>query len=781
MGFMNALLDLIKREQPEYIAVCFDKGGSTERAELFSEYKANRQETPDAIRFAIPHIESLLKAMDIPIVVQEGYEADDLIGTLSKQAEKQGFEVFMVTPDKDFGQLVSEHIFMYRPSRMGNDIEIWGIPQVQERFGVERPEQVIDYLGMMGDASDNIPGLPGVGDKTAKKFIQTYGSLEKLLENLHELSGKLKERIEEHASLGILSKQLATIKTDCDVEFNPDTFIRSAPNLDEIDRLFDTLEFRRLKEQFHKIFAQRVDSPRTQELFLKGLQNQKVVSIALLSTSEHAMEGKLIGLALSWNTYKGFYIPIESENPHQKQFWIQLQEILNGDVTLIGHQLKEVLKILRRHEVNLSAELFDNTLAHYLINPDMRHDFGTLVKSYLGFDLKTPEEMLGVKNVKTADLESIAPENATEYLCSLSDFNLRLYPMLHAELEKWGLHDLYTTLEIPLLRVLARMEFNGITLDEKYLESLKGTFSKQLTALEESVYAQADETFNLASPKQLGIVLFEKLKLVEKPKKTKTGQYATSEEILSELAKEHQIAAAILEYRGLAKLLNTYVEALPLQVNAQSKRIHTQFMQTVAATGRLSSVQPNLQNIPIRTNNGRLIRKAFVSTDASWTLVAADYSQIELRIIAALSKEDTMIEAFEKGEDIHRSTASRVFGVPLSEVTREQRSQAKTVNFGIIYGVSAFGLSNQTTLSRSEAKELIETYYATYPKLRAYINDQVAFAREHGYVETLFKRRRYLKDIHAANGMIREMQNAAQLTVPLEVEVGFGANWFEAH
>lgn len=896
MGFMNALLDLIKREQPEYIGVCFDKGGSTERTEIFADYKANRQETPDPIRFAVPHIEALLRAMDIPIVVQEGYEADDLIGTLSKQAEDQGFQVYMVTPDKDFGQLVSENVFMYRPSRMGNDIEIWGIPEVQERFGVERPEQVIDYLGMMGDASDNIPGLPGVGDKTAKKFIQAYGSLEGLLENLDELSGKLKERIAENTEIGLLSKQLATIKIDCDVSFDPKSFIRSEPHLEELDRIFDALEFRRLKDQFHKLFApkegsstetstsnstaqnsvasdtagsgqfslfdvqdaseptsnkghlyQRVDSPRTQELFLKGLQNQKVVSIALLSTSEHAMEGKLVGLAFSWNTHKGFYIPVESENPHQKQFWIQLQEILNGDITLIGHQLKEVLKILRRHEVNFSAELFDNTLAHYLINPDMRHDFGTLVKSYLGLDLKAPEVMLGVKNIKTADLESIEPENATEYLCSLSDFNLRLYPLLHAELEKWGLHELYITLEIPLLRVLARMEFNGIALDEKYLESLKETFSKQLNALEESVYTKAEETFNLASPKQLGIVLFEKLKLVEKPKKTKTGQYATSEEILSELAKKHQIAADILEYRGLAKLLNTYVEALPLQVNKESKRIHTQFMQTVAATGRLSSVQPNLQNIPIRTNNGRLIRKAFVSTDASWTLVAADYSQIELRIIAALSKEDTMIEAFENGEDIHRSTASRVFGVPLSEVTREQRSQAKTVNFGIIYGVSAFGLSNQTTLSRSEAKELIETYYATYPKLRAYINDQVAFAREHGYVETLFKRRRYLKDIHAANGMIRsaaernavnapiqgsaadiikkamiavdrrmhidglrakmllqvhdelvfecpddeidllkslvvrEMENAAQLGVPLEVDVGIGANWFEAH
>lgn len=898
MGFMNALLDLIKREQPEYIAVCFDKGGSTERAELFSEYKANRQETPDAIRFAIPHIESLLKAMDIPIVVQEGYEADDLIGTLSKQAEKQGFEVFMVTPDKDFGQLVSEHIFMYRPSRMGNDIEIWGIPQVQERFGVERPEQVIDYLGMMGDASDNIPGLPGVGDKTAKKFIQTYGSLEKLLENLHELSGKLKERIEEHASLGILSKQLATIKTDCDVEFNPDTFIRSAPNLNEIDRLFDTLEFRRLKEQFHKVFAQEaspetiqtpaqdskakpldalntfagsgqfslfdtepsaqkpsetihlyqlIDSPRTEELFFEALYQQTEVSLSVFNTAADPMSGSLFGIAFSWQAFKGFYLPLPLDANRETQLWQKLQQFFNSKITLIGHQLKETLNILRRHGLTVNASLFDTTLAHYLINPDRSHDLSVLSKSYLGLDAPRLETVLDVKSSKGVSLELEDPALFKEYACSLSDFALRLYHPLKQELQKWELLELYQELEIPLVRVLAQMEFNGIKLNDTYLNTLKKKFSEQLEQLEQSVYAQAGETFNLGSPKQLGIVLFEKLKLVDKPKKTKTGQYATSEEILTELAKKHQIASDLLTYRGLAKLLNTYVEALPEQINAETRRVHTQFMQTVAATGRLSSVHPNLQNIPIRTENGRLIRKAFVAKDEAHVLLAADYSQIELRVIAALSEEDTMIEAFKNGEDIHASTASKVFGIALSEVSREQRSQAKTVNFGIIYGVSAFGLSNQTDLSRSDAKELIETYYATYPKLRAYVQNQVSFARENGYVETLFKRRRYLNDINAANAVVRsaaernavnapiqgsaadiikramlaidqrikaeglksvmllqvhdelvfdcpkieidqltalvkhEMQNAAQLTVPLEVEVGFGANWFEAH
>lgn len=898
MGFMNALLDLIKREKPEYIAVCFDKGGSTERSELFAEYKANRQETPDAIRFAIPHIESLLKAMDIPIVVQEGYEADDLIGTLSKQAEKQGFKVFMVTPDKDFGQLVSEHIFMYRPSRMGNDIEIWGIPEVQERFGVERPEQVIDYLGMMGDASDNIPGLPGVGDKTAKKFIQTYGSLEKLLENLHELSGKLKERIEENASIGILSKQLATIKTDCDVEFNPDTFIRSAPDLLEIDRLFDTLEFRRLKEQFHKVFDansesveaqapvtqtkaqplesyntfagsgqfslfdneaavetpienihlyQLVDSPRTSALFFEALTMQTVVSISVFNSTEDPMNGTLFGIAFSWQPFKSFYLPLSPNGGEDAELWQKLRHFFSSEITLIGHQLKETLTVLRRHGLTVNASLFDTTLAHYLINPDRSHDLNVLTKSYLGLDAPRLETVLQIKSSKGVSLALEDPALFKEYACSLSDYALRLYHPLKQELQKWELFELYQNLEIPLVRVLARMEFNGIRLNATYLDTLKKQFREQLGKLEHSVYTQAKETFNLASPKQLGIVLFEKLKLVDKPKKTKTGQYATSEEILTELAKSHQIASDILTYRGLAKLLNTYVEALPQQINSETQRIHTQFMQTVAATGRLSSVHPNLQNIPIRTDNGRLIRKAFIAKDDSHVLLAADYSQIELRIIAALSEEDTMIEAFKNGEDIHASTASKVFGVPLSEVSREQRSQAKTVNFGIIYGVSAFGLSNQTDLSRSASKELIDTYYATYPKLRAYVQDQITFAQENGYVETIFKRRRYLQDIHAANMVIRsaaernavnapiqgsaadiikramiaidkriqsenlnslmllqvhdelvfdcpkdeitqltelitfEMQNAAQLTVPLEVEVGYGANWFEAH
>ncbi|MFM1808466.1 MAG: hypothetical protein RLZZ242_1191 [Bacteroidota bacterium] len=898
MGFMNALLDLIKREKPEYIAVCFDKGGSTERAELFAEYKANRQETPDPIRFAVPHIESLLKAMDIPIVVQEGYEADDLIGTLSKQAEKQGFEVFMVTPDKDFGQLVSEHIFMYRPSRMGNDIEIWGIPEVQERFGVERPEQVIDYLGMMGDASDNIPGLPGVGDKTAKKFIQTYGSLENLLENLHELSGKLKERIEENAELGRLSKQLATIKTDCDVQFNQETFIRSTPNLEEIDRLFDALEFRRLKEQFHKAFAsvdgekieelaegltssqvsespstfagsgqfslfdtataapelsapahlyQLIDSPRTEQLFFDALAKQSVVSLSVFYDSEDPMSGSLFGLAFSWQPQKGFYLPFSAQITPESQVSKQLQHFFHSETLLVGHHLKETLTVLRRHGFELTTPLFDTTLAHYLINPDRSHDLAVLSKSYLGEEAPKIEHILAIKSTKGVNLSLEEASNFKEYACGLSDFTLRLYYPLRHELEQWGLLALYETLELPLLSVLSRMEYAGINLDTKYLNSLKEQFSGQLSELESSIYRQANETFNLASPKQLGVVLFEKLKLIDKPKKTKTGQYATSEDILSELAKEHQIASDILSYRGLAKLLNTYVEALPEQVNAHTHRIHTQFMQTVAATGRLSSVNPNLQNIPIRTENGRLIRKAFVSKDDAHVLLAADYSQIELRIIAALSNEDTMIEAFKNNEDIHASTASKVFDIALSEVSREQRSQAKTVNFGIIYGVSAFGLSNQTTLSRSAAKELIETYYTTYPKLKAYVQEQVSFARENGYVETLFKRRRYLSDINAANAVLRsaaernavnapiqgsaadiikramiaidarirreglesrmllqvhdelvfdcpkpeittltelvkyEMKNAAQLAVPLEVEVGIGSNWFEAH
>ena len=803
MGFMNSLLDLIRKENPEYLAVCFDKGGSVERTELFEDYKANRESTPEAIKFAVPHIQALLTAMHIPVIVKEGYEADDLIGTLSKQAEKEDFTVYMVTPDKDFGQLVSENIFMYRPARGGGDIEIWGIPEIQERFGVKEPKQVIDYLGMMGDASDNIPGFPGVGDKTAKKLIEQYGSLENLLKNTHELKGKLKERIEENAELGLLSKELATIKIDCDVHFDPASFELSEPDIEKVTQLFEVLEFRRMKDQFVKTFSksgsdeentstpvkeektavpgsgqfslfdtnqtsdeskvtsdssfyQVINSPGTFSRFIKVLETKDEISLSFSYDDIDAFEPQIIAIGFSWESHKAYYLDLSDERELKLE---KLRSIFASDKKFIGQELKTALKSLIREGIDLNGNLFDTLLAHYLINPDMRHDRKVLSETYLRKRLELHPK---------GKFSEWPEETKIKVLCEDADIGLQLYQHFKLELQKDNLKVLFEEIEIPLLRVLAQMELNGIRLDTPYLSELNSEFSSQIEKLESQIYEQAGKTFNIGSPKQLGIVLFENLQLSKKPKKTKTGQYATGEDILTELAKEHQIAKDILAYRSLTKLKSTYVDALPQQVNPNTQRVHTEFMQTVAATGRLSSVNPNLQNIPIRTAQGRRIRQAFIAKDEDHILLAADYSQIELRIIAALSEENTMMAAFESDQDIHADTASRVFNVAIDAVTREQRSQAKTVNFGILYGVSAFGLSNQTNLSRSESKELIELYYKTYPKLTSFIADQVAHAREEGYVSTVMGRKRYLAGIQSSNAIVRSAAERNAINAPIQ-------------
>ncbi|MDO6517445.1 DNA polymerase I [Zobellia uliginosa] len=904
MGFMNSLFDVIKREKPDHLAVCFDKGGSAERTELFPEYKANRDETPDAIKIAIPYIQNILKAMHIPSVVLEGWEADDIIGTLAKQAEKEDYKVFMVTPDKDFGQLVSENIFMYRPARMGNGIEIWGIPEIQKRFGVERPEQVIDYLGMMGDASDNIPGLPGVGDKTAKKFIEQFGSMEELLANTDKLKGKMKERVEANKELGLLSKKLATICTDCDVTFNAEDYELSVPDSEKVQEIFEELEFRRLKDQFIKIFSGEAETPTqvsgtdtgkkqsssagsgqfslfggdgasqatikdsssrktikdvshvyqsvapgmAMKLFMQNLMKQPSVCFDTETTSLNPLEAQLVGIAFSWEATKGYYIPF----PENKEEAQELIEILrpffeSESIEKIGQNLKYDIKVLDKYHIKVRGTFFDTMLAHYLINPDMRHNMDVLSETYLNYTPISITELIGKKGKNQLNMRDVPLEKQTEYAVEDADITFQLAEHFRPELAEAKTDVLFKDIEIPLLRVLADMELEGIKLDEKFLNSLSEDLNNDIKTLEEKIYQDAGEEFNIGSPKQLGEILFSKMKLVDKPKKTKTGQFSTSEDVLSYLAKDHEIIRNVLEYRGLAKLKSTYVDALPEQVEPSTGRIHTDYMQTVAATGRLSSNNPNLQNIPIRTERGRQVRKAFVPRNENYILLAADYSQIELRIIAALSEETTMIEAFKNGEDIHASTASKVFNVPIEEVTREQRSNAKTVNFGIIYGVSAFGLSNQTDLSRSEAKELIDTYYKTYPKLRNYMSEQVDFARENGYVQTVLGRRRYLKDINGSNQVVRgaaernavnapiqgsaadiikiaminihrkltegnykskmllqvhdelvfdifkpeldelksliksEMENAYKLSVPLDVEVGIGQDWLEAH
>jgi len=908
LGFTNSLLDVIKRERPDHLAVCFDKGGSVARKDAFPEYKANRDATPEAIKIAVPYIEQILKAMHIPIMVKEGFEADDVIGTLAKKAEKEGYQTFMVTPDKDFAQLVSDNIFMYRPM-FGGGYETWGIPEVQKKFEVERPEQVIDYLGMMGDASDNIPGLPGVGDKTAKKFLAQYGSMENLLANTHELKGKMKEKVEAAKELGILSKELATIILDVPVDFNFDDFELNTPDVDAVKEIFMDLEFRRLTDNLIKTFAipsdtsnstqsttQKTSTSTTKEsspagagqfslfgggdttvpettndfsrksiqttshfyqsvapglsttLFLKNLISQSSVCFDTETTSINPITAELVGIAFSWETGKGFYLPFPENKDDAQDLIEQLRPFFESEqIEKIGQNLKYDIKVLAKYNITVKGKLFDTMIAHYLINPDMRHNMDVLSETYLNYTPISITELIGKKGKNQLSMQDVPLEKLTEYAVEDADITLQLKEHFQNELGDANTQKLFDEIEIPLVKVLAAMELEGINLDTSFLNGLAENLDSDIKTLETSIYEAAGENFNIASPKQLGVILFEKLKLVDKPKKTKTGQYSTAEDVLSYLAKDHDIIQNVLDYRGLAKLKSTYVDALPTQVLEQTGRVHTDYMQTVAATGRLSSNNPNLQNIPIRTERGRQVRKAFIPRDKDHTLLAADYSQIELRVIAALSEEENMINAFKNGEDIHASTAARVFNVPLNEVTREQRSNAKTVNFGIIYGVSAFGLSNQTDLSRSEAKELIETYYATYPKLRNYISAQVDFARDHGYVQTVLGRRRYLKDINSRNAIVRgaaernavnapiqgsaadiikiaminifnkleagnyktkmllqvhdelvfdvykpeleimktmiktEMENAYQLSVPLDVDMDLGNNWLEAH
>lgn len=832
MGFMNSLLDVIKRERPDHLAVCFDKGGSVDRVEMFEAYKANRDETPEAIKVAVPYIQDILKAMHIPIMVKEGYEADDVIGTLSKQAEKEGYKTFMVTPDKDFAQLVSENIFMYRPKSFGGGYETWGIPEVQKKFEVERTEQVIDFLGMMGDSSDNIPGLPGVGEKTAKKFIQAYGSMENLLANTHELKGKMKEKVEAAKELGMLSKELARIMLDVPVTFDAKDFELDHPDIQKVTEIFQELEFRRLTENFLKTFSAEASAPSTEttsstsnenvkvtpkekvaagagqfslfgtnpseetetvseytrktaettshfyqsvapgmatKLFIKNLMQQRSVCFDTETTGINPIIAELVGIAFSWEVGKGFYMPFPENRDEAQELIEQLRPFFeNESIEKIGQNLKYDIKVLAKYNVDVKGKLFDTMLAHYLINPDMRHNMDVLAETYLNYTPISITDLIGKKGKNQLSMRDVPLEKQTEYAVEDADVTLQLKEHFEKELGEANTQKLFDEIEIPLLRVLASMELEGINLDEKFLNSLSVDLDNDIKSLEKKIYDIAGEEFNIASPKQLGDILFDKLKLVDKPKKTKTGQYATSEDILSYLAKDHEIIKHILDYRGFAKLKSTYVDALPTQVEPSTGRVHTDYMQTVAATGRLSSNNPNLQNIPIRTERGRQVRKAFIPRNKEYTLLAADYSQIELRIIAALSQEETMIEAFKNGEDIHASTASKVFNVPLAEVTREQRGNAKTVNFGIIYGVSAFGLSNQTDLNRTEAKELIDTYYATYPKLRNFISEQVDFARDNGYVQTVLGRRRYLKDINSRNAVVRGAAERNAVNAPIQ-------------
>jgi len=803
LGFTNSLFDVIKRERPEYIAVCFDKGGSQDRLEIFPEYKANRDETPEAIKIAVPYIQEILNALGICIMVKEGYEADDIIGTLAKKAEEENFETYMVTPDKDFAQLVNKKTFIYKPL-FGGGYETWGIEEVNNKFEISDPIQVIDFLAMKGDSVDNIPGLPGVGDKTAKKFIKEYGNIENLLSNTDKIKGKLREKIEANSEAGLLSKKLATIITDVPVDFDSNKFKLSLDEPDKLYEIFSDLEFRRLTENFKKIFDNKIkkqtekiqekqpetnsitpgsgqfslfdqvkekthknssiqdskkkishlfqiiDTKISLKIFLNKLMKQTSVAFKLLLDNHDPLLSNLIGISFCWSENKAYYIDYLAIQKTDKKILQKIKLFFQDNaIEKISENIKHDIKFLEKHDISINGEIFDTMLAHYLINPDINHATEVLSENYLNYSIHQKESSI---------------DNTSEKVNVI----FQLKGLLEDELKINKHILLFKEIEIPLLRVLANMEIEGISLNVEYLSKLSKSTDQEIEKTKNIIYAESKEEFNISSPKQLGEILFDKMKIAANPKKTKTGQYSTSEEILSYLAKENDFVKTILEFRSLTKLQNTYIRALPNQISKNTGKIHTEYLQTVAATGRLSSINPNLQNIPIRTERGKQIRKAFIPRNKDFVILSADYSQIELRIIAALSEEENMINAFENNEDIHSSTAALVFNTKIKNVTKMQRTNAKTVNFGIIYGVSAFGLSNQTNLSRKESKELIEIYYNKYPKLKKYIASQISFAREKGYVETLLGRRRYLKDINSRNSIVRGGAERNAINAPIQ-------------
>ena len=804
LGFTNSLFDVIKREKPEYIAVCFDKGGSQDRIKIFPEYKANRDETPEGIKIAVPYIQEILNALGICIMVKEGYEADDIIGTLAKKAKEENFETYMVSPDKDFAQLVNEKTFIYKPM-FGGGYETWGIEEVKNKFEISDPIQVIDFLAMKGDSADNIPGLPGVGDKTAKKFLKEYGSIENLLSNTDKIKGKLREKIEANSEAGLLSKKLATIITDVPVDFDSNKFKLSVDDPDKLYEIFSDLEFRRLAENFKKIFDipikkniapvkekqpetrsiaaghgqfslfdqvkedkidenlsirvskknvshffQIIDTKISLKIFLDKLMKQSEVAFKLLLDHHNPLLSNLVGISFCWNKDKVYYIDYLTIQKTDKKILRKIKLFFEDhSIKKISDNLKHDIKSLEKHDISINGEIFDTMLAHYLINPDINHTTEVLSENYLNYSI----------NQEASNLDNTSER---------ANIIFQLKSLLENELKANKHILLYKEIEIPLLRVLANMEIEGISLDVSCLSKLSKSTEQEIEKTKKIIYAASKEEFNISSPKQLGKILFDKMKISANPKKTKTGQYSTSEEILSYLAKENDFVKTIIEYRSLNKLQNTYIKALPNQISKNTGKIHTEYLQTVAATGRLSSINPNLQNIPIRTKRGKEIRKAFIPRNKDFVILSADYSQIELRIIAALSEEENMISAFKNNEDIHSSTAASVFNTKIENVTNMQRTNAKTINFGIIYGISAFGLSNQTDLSRKESKELIETYYNKYPKLKIYIASQVSFAREKGYVETLLGRRRYLKDINSRNSIVRGGSERNAINAPIQ-------------
>ena len=796
-GFTNTLLEIINKEKPTHLAVVFDTKKPTQRHLDYAEYKAHREAMPEGLRNALPYIDKLLNAYNISKLFKDGYEADDVIGTIAKKAEQEGFKVYMMTPDKDFAQLVSENIFMYRPANKWQKSTIWGVSEVLEKFKIKRIDQVIDFLAMMGDSADNIPGIAGVGEKTAQKFLEQFGSIEGLYANTHQIKGKIKEKIESSKDIAFLSKKLVTIITDVPIEFHFKALKLKNKNNQKVKQLFNELEFRNLSKKLFSnelehetlsskktsisfeqtdLFSQINNTNNTKEKYrYKHLLSQDEIhklkldiiekakfSIHIISENKGTSVDSILGFALCCDFKTAFYIKNTKENQ------LIIKELCeNQDIQKIGYDIKKIVKSLLQLGIKIMGNLFDVQIAHYLLNPDMRHAIEIISENYLGTVIKYESDILGKGRLQKtySDLDF---QNIVDFASARALTVLSLEQVLAEEMKKSTIWDLFKKIEMPLIKVLAKMESEGINLDVKMLQLYSKQLSKELIEKQNNIYDLAGLEFNISSPKQLGEVLFDNLNLSAKPKKTKSGQYSTSEDTLEKLKSNHDIIFEILEFREIKKLLSTYIDALPKLINGLTQRIHTTFNQSVASTGRLSSANPNLQNIPIRTKRGMRIREAFVSKNENFSLLAADYSQIELRIMASLSQDPSLLDAFINGEDIHASTAAKVYRVKIDEVTREMRSKAKAVNFGIIYGISPFGLSQNIGVSRKEAKEIIDNYFTQFPKVKEYMNYTVQSAKKNEYVETLMGRRRYLKDINSSNAVVRAVAERNAINAPIQ-------------
>jgi DNA polymerase-1 len=803
LGVTNTIVQVLEKENPDYIGVVFDVSAPTFRHEMYKEYKANRDEMPEDLRKSIPYIRKIIEAFNIPIIEKAGYEADDVIGTLAKKAEKDGFTTYMMTPDKDYAQLVSENIYMFKPGKAGGDAEVWGLPEVQESFGIETAEQVIDMLGLMGDSADNIPGCPGVGPKSAQKLIQEFGSIDGIYQNTNKLKGKQKERLIENEEQVRLSRVLATIIQDVPIEFEKDKLLRDDVHKEDLKKLLEDLEFRTLITRLklsdappemnfqgtlfgneevvveEKKSSENIDSVPHQYYLVENemqraslraeLSVQKEFCFDTETTGLNTHTAEIVCMSFAFRKHEAYCVTLPNNRAEAQKILDEFREVFaDENVTKIGQNIKYDILMLSNYGIDVKGKLYDTMLAHYLIQPDMKHGLDLLCLNYLNYEKVPTVNLIGKKGKNQLTMRSVELEKLRDYACEDADLTLQLKNALDPELDKAEVRELFETMEMPLIPVLAKMENAGVKLNSAELNTYAVVLRKQIIQLEKEIIELAGEEFNVSSPKQLGPILFEKLQLDSKAKKTKTKQYSTAEDVLIRLVDKHPIIQKVLDFRGLKKLLSTYVEALPLLVNKKTGKIHTSYNQAIAATGRLSSVNPNLQNIPIRTENGRELRKAFIPSDNEHIFFSADYSQIELRIMAALSEDEEMLLAFNENKDIHSITAAKVYHVTEDKVDSDMRRKAKTANFGIIYGISAFGLSQRLNISRSEAKELIDGYFENFPKIKQFMDKQIELARNQGFVQTIKGRKRYLNDINSANAMVRGMAERNAINAPIQ-------------